>query len=168
MKGLVTIGYEGATPDDFIATLQSAGVDCLLDVRELPLSRRKGFSKTALRDLLHTHGLAYEHEKRLGSPKVIRHQLRADKDLTKFMRDFETYIDTQQAVLNEVAQRLTGTVALMCYERDYTTCHRRVVADKLSYITGVIPQHLCIKHGITQYKYAHTRLDFSESLSTTQ
>ena len=48
MKKLFTIGYEGAALDDFMRTLKTAKVDVLLDVRELPMSRRKGFSKTVL------------------------------------------------------------------------------------------------------------------------
>ena len=42
---LLSIGYEKAGFADFIATLQGAGVLTLIDVRDLPLSRRAGFSK---------------------------------------------------------------------------------------------------------------------------
>ncbi|MHB8473742.1 MAG: hypothetical protein ACYDC8_13035 [Gammaproteobacteria bacterium] len=43
MKKLFTIGYEGTALDDFMRTLKAAKIDGLLDVRELPMSRRKGF-----------------------------------------------------------------------------------------------------------------------------
>ncbi len=76
LKHLVTIGYEGADFADFLATLDTLGVTTLLDIRELPMSRRRGFAKTALREGLATVGIAYRHEPRLGSPKAIRHQLR--------------------------------------------------------------------------------------------
>ncbi len=45
---ILTIGYEGVSLTDFIATLKAHRVRQILDVRELPMSRRKGFSKTAL------------------------------------------------------------------------------------------------------------------------
>ena len=45
MKGLFTIGYEGVSLDDFLATLENTAIDVLLDIREFPVSRRKGFSK---------------------------------------------------------------------------------------------------------------------------
>ncbi len=45
---LTTIGYEGASLTAFISTLKASGVTLLLDVRELPVTRRKGFSKTPL------------------------------------------------------------------------------------------------------------------------
>lgn len=44
---LYTIGYEGRSLPQFIGLLKERGVQRLLDVRERPLSRRKGFSGTA-------------------------------------------------------------------------------------------------------------------------
>ena len=44
----LTIGYEGATMDEFLAALKAAGVERLIDVRALPLSRRPCFSENAL------------------------------------------------------------------------------------------------------------------------
>ena len=40
---LVTIGYEGLPIDAFIARLQAAQVKTVVDVRELPILRKKGF-----------------------------------------------------------------------------------------------------------------------------
>jgi hypothetical protein len=54
------------------AELLSAGVERLVDVRELPLSRRRGFSKTALSDALRAAGIDYVHVKALGTPKPNR------------------------------------------------------------------------------------------------
>ena len=44
---IFTIGYEGATVAEFLAALKEAGVERVIDVRALPLSRRPGFSKIA-------------------------------------------------------------------------------------------------------------------------
>lgn len=41
---IFTIGYEGATQDQFIATLRQAGVEQVIDVRAVPMSRKPGFS----------------------------------------------------------------------------------------------------------------------------
>jgi uncharacterized protein (DUF488 family) len=43
-----TIGYERASSDALLAALKEAGVQVLMDVRDLPLSRRAGFSKSTL------------------------------------------------------------------------------------------------------------------------
>ena len=142
MKKLFTIGYEGAALDDFVLTLQSAKIDVLLDVRELPISRRKGFSKTALGDALTVAGIDYRHEKLLGSPRTIRHRLREDGNYPRFFREFDRHLKEQGALLTLLAHELKGNVALMCYERDHEACHRRSVADALAELLGKTPTHL--------------------------
>jgi hypothetical protein len=44
----------------------------LIDVRDVPLSRKPGFSKSALQANLEAHGIAYVHLKGLGDPKPGR------------------------------------------------------------------------------------------------
>lgn len=149
---LLTIGYEGADPRDFLATLTTLGVTSLLDIRELAISRRKGFAKTALREGLASVDIAYRHEPRLGSPKPIRDQLRSDNDYSRFFKDFERYLATQRLLLDSLADELTGTVVLLCYERDYTQCHRRAVAEALRRISGIVPKH----HGVQPYDRRQT------------
>jgi uncharacterized protein (DUF488 family) len=157
LKRLVTIGYEGADPADFLATLELVGVTTLLDIREMAISRRRGFAKTALREGLASVGIDYRHEPRLGSPKAIRHQLRDDGDYKRFFRDFERYLKTQLELLETLAGELTGTVALLCYERDHTQCHRRAVADALSVITGIQPKHQGVQGHAQRQAAARTR-----------
>jgi uncharacterized protein (DUF488 family) len=147
MQRLMTVGYEKATLSDFIAALKGEGVTTLLDVRELPISRRKGFSKTALREALAAAGIAYRHERDLGSPKAIRHQLHADGDYTNYFAAFTKYIRSQEALLRQLAADLTGGVALMCFERDPATCHRSVVAKRLELLTGLSTRHLEVSNG---------------------
>ena len=45
---LFTIGYEGAVIKDFIETLRAFDIKVLVDIREVPVSRKRGFSKNAL------------------------------------------------------------------------------------------------------------------------
>jgi hypothetical protein len=45
---LFTIGYEGSSIGDFRATLEAARINLVIDVRDVPISRKPGFSKTAL------------------------------------------------------------------------------------------------------------------------
>jgi uncharacterized protein (DUF488 family) len=147
MKGLFTIGYEDATLADFIATLHAARVTLLLDVREFPLSRRKGFSKRALSEAVQSAGIAYRHERDLGSPKTIRQQLHSDGDYALFFSAFSKYLKHQSPLLTELAENLRGNVALMCYERDPATCHRSIVAKQLEVLAGLKTKHLGVTHG---------------------
>jgi uncharacterized protein (DUF488 family) len=165
LKRLVTIGYEGADPADFLATLELVGVTTLLDIREMAISRRHGFAKNALREGLASVGIDYRHEPRLGSPKAIRYQLRDDGDYARFFRDFARYLKTQADLLEELAEELTGTVALLCYERDYTQCHRRAVADALSAITGIKPKHQGVQGYAQRQAAARTRTHSGQSVS---
>ena len=59
MTRLYTIGYQGASVEGFIAALKAAGVETLIDVRAVPASRRREFSKRNLAASLAAAGLAY-------------------------------------------------------------------------------------------------------------
>src|SRR5215217_6507263 len=48
LREIFTIGYEGANPDLFLTALKDAGVGVIADVRAVALSRKRGFSMTAL------------------------------------------------------------------------------------------------------------------------
>ena len=65
---IYTIGYEGASQADLIATLGAAGVELLADIRAVPLSRRPGFSKNILANGLREAGIDYVGLKALGTP----------------------------------------------------------------------------------------------------
>jgi hypothetical protein len=52
MTEIRTVGYESASLEQFVAALVAADVHGVIDIRELPLSRRRGFSKGVLRQRL--------------------------------------------------------------------------------------------------------------------
>jgi len=60
-KTIFTIGYEGADLDLFLGTLVKAGISHVIDVRDVPASRKRGFSKNALAAALNAQGIAYTH-----------------------------------------------------------------------------------------------------------
>ncbi len=145
---ILTIGYEGSTPEQFLDTLRRTGVSLLLDVRELPISRRRGFAKTALSMALEDAGIDYEHDRALGAPREIRHRLREDGDLRRYFADFREYLATRKGHLDELSARLSGAVALMCFERNPAECHRSVVASALARRLGCEVEHLEVaRHG---------------------
>jgi len=126
---IFTIGYEGTTVPEFIAALRGAGVERLIDVRALPLSRRPGFSKSPLRSALEEAGIDYVHLKALGTPAQGRTAARAGrhKDLE---RTYAGQLELPEAIVQsahmiELAQEKPS--ALMCMERDPTHCHRRLL-----------------------------------------
>lgn len=129
---LFTIGYEGAGLQDFLDCLERNAVECLLDVREIPFSRKRGFSKTPLSKALEERGIRYVHFKELGSPSSVREELKQGQDYRKFFHEIEEYLATQVEGI-ERAYSYIGrmTCCLMCYERLAAECHRKVVASKI-------------------------------------
>lgn len=129
---MLTIGYEGLDISTFIDVLCDHGVEVLIDVRELPLSRKRGFSKTALQRALQEAGIRYVHERELGAPRQIRHRLRKTGDWETYVTAFTAHLQTKEGALRRVARLATShRVALMCFERDHTKCHRSLVAERL-------------------------------------
>ena len=55
---LFTIGYQAASVESFIASLRAQQIAHLIDIREVALSRKKGFSKTALSERAEGMGLS--------------------------------------------------------------------------------------------------------------
>ena len=145
MRTISTIGYEGSDIEAFVNTLIDNNIDLILDIREIPLSRKKGFSKNLLRERLETNGIGYRHEKDLGSPKPIREKLYKDKNYEDFFRSFDKHLETQSNLISGLCKDLKGNVALLCFEKDVLTCHRKSVAREMSAILGRKPRHLVVQ-----------------------
>jgi uncharacterized protein (DUF488 family) len=142
---LLTIGYEQhQTPASLVAALEAAGVERLLDVRELPLSRRRGFSKTALRATLEDDGIRYEHQRALGNPKPLRDLYRAGRQ-PEGEAGYLAHVRNGSAwAVRELAQTMTEQLTcLLCWEHDHRECHRAVIVSELSrYMPDLRVEHL--------------------------
>lgn len=132
-KLLYTVGYEGADLRDFIATLKAHNIKQIIDVRDLPLSRKRGFSKNALASALAEIGIKYLHLKSLGDPKNGRDAARSG-DIALFRRIYRRHLsgaDAKKGLETATFAARKTTSSLLCYERDYVDCHRSIIADRL-------------------------------------
>jgi len=137
VKRLFTIGYEGINIETFVSVLKSHSIQCLIDVREIPLSRKPGFSKSSLSDRLNRDKITYVHFKELGSPKQIRNELKATKDYCKFFLAMDKYLAQKQKVVEQAYEYLLDSIScLMCFEEAAETCHRKIVAKKIKETDG--------------------------------
>ena len=130
---LATIGYEGRTVQDLLAVLKQAKVERVVDVRQLPLSRKPGFSKSALAEFLTSHGIEYVGFPKLGTPPAIRNHYKQSGDFAQLRRDYLVYLGTQGpeiATLRELVAQ--GSCCLFCFERDPAKCHRSILAEVLA------------------------------------
>ena len=134
IKTLFTIGYTGLQLDNFLEQLEIAKVELLLDVREIPISRKRGFSKNALAEKLMDSGIKYQHLKWLGSPKALRHEVRETRDYNTFFRGVVRHLRQELAVaqLNEAIELAREVrCCLMCCCEDWKYCHRSCVVDEM-------------------------------------
>ena len=127
-----TIGYEGKTIIDFLGVLQENGIEQIIDVREIPISRKAGFSKGLLAHYLNSAGISYFHIRGLGSPKPIRDQLHKTKDYSEFFDSYREYIGKHFQYIQEAWEiSEQKTTCLMCFEKKSQECHRSIVAECL-------------------------------------
>ncbi|MEG3151468.1 DUF488 domain-containing protein [Sphingomonas sp. ZT3P38] len=128
---IFTIGYEGTTMADFLAALTRAGVERVIDVRALPLSRRPGFSKSSLAASLLEAGIGYVHLKALGTPKRGRDAAKkGDRATLEEVYAGQLELPEAQAQAAQMLD-LAGEKpsALLCFERDPCVCHRTLLLD---------------------------------------
>lgn len=142
---LYTIGYEQSDPETFVRKLRAARVQTVIDVRELPHSRIPGFSKTALADALRQRGINYRHVPELGSPRDLRHSVRATGDFVAFTRGYLLFLKRQAKHVRAVKDLVDEqTCCLLCFEKDHNACHRKFVAMEIKAIgrNGLAIVHL--------------------------
>jgi len=133
---LYTIGHGSRPIGEFIALLRQARVECLVDVRAYPVSRRHPqFAREALQCLLAEAGIQYAWEgKALGgrrqpagdSPHIALKEpgIRAYAD-HMMSGEFSAALD-RLVELGAVAR-----AAIMCAERLPQECHRSLISDSL-------------------------------------
>lgn len=144
MQPVYTIGYEGTDIDTFVETLRVVGIKRLADVRAVPVSRKRGFSKSALRERLTAAGIEYVHLVELGDPKPGRDAARSG-DLTQFRAIYGAHLRrTDAKAALEVLSELVAETAtcLLCFERNHECCHRNLITNHPK-MRGFKTIHLC-------------------------
>ena len=131
--GLVSIGYEGRTLEELLTELTVRGVSTVVDVRLTPISRKRGLSKTRLKEALESRGIKYAHFKALGNPKENRASFAGD-ELALGRARFRGLLqgDDSRMALGELADRARReVVAVLCFEASHDRCHRSVILEEL-------------------------------------
>ena len=144
-RKLFTIGYIGLTLDEFIDGLHLHGVECLIDTREIPISRKKGFSKSLLEAELARAGIAYRHFRLLGSPRLHRHSLRETGDYDLFFSEMARHfasIEAIEAVKEAISLSRKMTSCLMCCCPEWQFCHRKSLVEAIGSMSYFSIRHL--------------------------
>jgi uncharacterized protein (DUF488 family) len=141
---LSTIGYQGTNVDDFFQVLIQNEIEIIIDIREYPISRKKGFSKSALSQLAETYDILYIHFNSLGCPREIRNDYRQDRDWDRYSRRFLSYLETKSDEVDKLAKLVQlNNSCLLCFEANPDHCHRIYVADEIS---SRLCSDIAIKH----------------------
>jgi len=126
---IFTIGYEATTMDEFIAALRKAGVERVIDIRAVPLSRRPGFSKNILAASLKEAGIDYVLLKNLGTPKLGRDAAKKG-DVATLRNVYAGQLELPEAQAEAAKMRALAEEkpsALLCFERNPEHCHRTLL-----------------------------------------
>jgi uncharacterized protein (DUF488 family) len=144
---ICTIGYEGASVEDLIATLKGAGVTRIVDIRSSPYSRRPEFNKEELCAALAAYGIAYTHIRELGNPPAGREAARAGH-MAAYREILAAHLDGpdgERGIQQALALAAQESICLLCLEKSASHCHRSMVSARLSSISGRETEHLRVE-----------------------
>jgi uncharacterized protein (DUF488 family) len=135
---LFTTGYAGHELDSFVAKLRQHEVNTVIDIRQNPASRKRGFSLSRLSAFLAANGIGYVHVRELGVPRELRQRLAAEEcTLDEYFAEFRKYAVEQDGALSAVAELAARQrCCLLCVETRPEDCHRSIVAEVLAERTG--------------------------------
>lgn len=141
-----TVGHGNASAAAFVALLEAAGVETLVDVRRFPGSRRQPhFGRDEMAAWLAAAGLDYRWMEGLGGRRRVRTE---SPNIALRNRQFRAYADHMATA--EFAGAVDGLLAVaggspsavLCSESVWWRCHRRLLADHLVLVEEVEVAHL--------------------------
>ncbi|MCI5140798.1 MAG: DUF488 domain-containing protein [Candidatus Electrothrix sp. ATG1] len=141
---LFTIGYEGISFEQYVNRLMHQGVRLLCDVRMNPISRKFGFSKGRLSELLPTVGIEYRHIPELGIASGSRKSLHTASDYQHLFADYKKGMRDKKKHLFKLTELMGqyGRLALTCFERKPSLCHRHCISDYMEKKNNLTVVHL--------------------------
>ena len=134
---LYTIGHSNLPIESFVSLLKEFGIDLVADIRRYPSSRKfPHFNRPALFESLASEGIDYLWLEALGGR---RHGGKNEKSpnvglTSPGFRHYADYMATNE--FRSAVQKLLSAAAklrttIMCAERLYWKCHRRILSDYL-------------------------------------
>jgi len=141
-----SIGHGSRSIEEFVGLLEEAAIECLVDVRAFPASRRHPqFARASLESSLTAAGIRYVRE---GTALGGRRKPEANSPHVALRNPgFRAYAghmaseEFRQALDRLAATGDGGRTAIMCAERLPWRCHRYLIADSLV-VRGVRVLHV--------------------------
>jgi uncharacterized protein (DUF488 family) len=144
---IFTIGHSTRLFEQVVSLLKEFGVETVADIRRYPSSRRSAhFNGPALRELLKTEDIEYLWLKGLGGRRNKATSEPSPNTGLKTLgfRNYADYMTTDEfraAVQELLTTAGMSQTAVMCAEKLYWRCHRRLLSDYLT-TCGVRVEHI--------------------------
>ena len=144
---VLTIGHSNRSMEDFLALLQEFEVRALVDIRRFPSSRKfPHFNRGNLQEELAGNQIGYSWIESLGGRRQGASGYVSPNEGLKNI-GFRSYAD--HMLTEEFCLGIEGLLgfarcqrtAVMCAEKLFWSCHRRLLSDYL-YAQGVAVQHI--------------------------
>jgi len=133
-----TIGHSNRTLEAFVDLLKAPRVECIVDVRKMPMSRTNPqFNRDGFPDALAAFRISYDHVATLGGLRGKARSLPSDVNAFWENRSFHNYADYaltepfHEGLDRLIAEGRERRCAIMCSEAVWWRCHRRLIADNL-------------------------------------
>ena len=134
-KEIWTIGHSTRSFEEFVEILESFRIECLVDVRRFPGSRKfPSYNKESLQESLPKNGINYVHLEDLGGRRKASKESQNNAWRLLSFRGYADYMETEsfQNAAEELQEIAKGSrVAYMCAEAVWWSCHRSLVSDYL-------------------------------------
>lgn len=147
-----TVGHSTHSIEEFIDMLRSFQIECLVDIRMFPGSRRyPHFNKDALQFSMTDANITYHHIVELGGRRKTKPDSKNTGWRLAAFRGYADYMETESfrngiQVLKEIASK--QRTVYMCSEAVWWSCHRALVSDYLK-VEGWTVMHI-MGHGKAQ------------------
>jgi uncharacterized protein (DUF488 family) len=154
---LFTIGHSTRSPEEFLSVLREFKIEALVDIRRFPGSHRfPHFNREALEKTLPASGIEYIWLEDLGGR---RSGTDSEKSLNAGLKSpgfryYADYMQTEQfrkAVERLLSVASVNSAAIMCAEKLFWKCHRRLLSDYLV-AQGVQVEHIIESGRLQQHK----------------
>lgn len=132
-----TIGHSNRSPEELLSLLREFEIGAVADIRRYPSSRKfPHFNRETLREFLNARNIDYVWLEALGGR---RHKGKSEDSPNMGLqslgfRNYADYMATAEfkgAVSELLATAATSRTAIMCAEKFYWKCHRRLLSDYL-------------------------------------
>lgn len=156
---VLTVGHGTLAADELVDLLHANRVECLVDVRSYPGSRRNPqFGREQMAGWVTEAGVEYRWEPRLGGRRPVR----PDSPNVVLRNDaFRGYADHMAGdeFVEALAELVQGSAhrrtAVMCSESVWWRCHRRLLSDAAVLVHGADVRHLMhdgrrVEHPLTE------------------